>query len=102
MRIRKEANVEEQIGVVWPSMLEAEADAGHEDVLVRLLFMKAFGDVRPQFMDIEPGGIDDQVRHGADGTQVAALGGQRRLHRRVCSERMRPASLAEAPQKDGI
>ena len=48
-----------------------------------LLLVKALGDVGPELVNIEPGGIDHQVRHGADVAKMLALGRQRDFDRRV-------------------
>ena len=73
VRIGKKADIEQQICVLRHSMFEAEAHAGNHDVFVGLLLLKAFCDVRTQFVDIEPGSINDEVGDGSDRTQVASL-----------------------------
>ena len=59
MRIRQKADIEEQIGVAGHSVLETETYTGYENILIGLLLLKAFRDVGAEFMNIEPGGVDD-------------------------------------------
>src|SRR6266478_2871965 len=77
MRVGQEADVKDQIGVFGHTVLETEADAGDQDVFVGRLFLEAFGQVRPQFMDVELGGVDDPVSNGANRLEALALGSQR-------------------------
>ena len=89
VRVRQKANVEDQIGVFGHSMFEAETDARHQNVFARLGLVKALSDVGSEFMDIEPGGIEDQVRDSADGTKVPSFGRQRGFYGGVGTERVR-------------
>src|SRR5437868_2214397 len=102
MRIGEKAHIEDQVGIFGNSVLEAEADAGDQDVFVTGFFLEAFGKVRAQFVHVEFRGIDHPVGDGADGLKPAALGTQRGAHGRVRAERMRAASLTEAPNQGGV
>ena len=52
-------------------------------------------------MDVELRGVDDFGK-GAEGTQVAAFRFERGLDGRIRAQRVRTASLAEAPHENGI
>ena len=62
---------------------------------------EALPDEIPQLVNRELGGVDDQVRHGADGRELRALGPDAAADRSVRAERMRAARLAEAAD-DGV
>jgi len=100
--IGQEADIEYEIGVLGHSLAEAEADAGDQDALFGRLFVEAFVDVGPQLVDIELGGVDDEVGETADCAEVTALGLERGFYGRVGTQRMRPAGFAETAQKNGV
>src|SRR5207253_2320789 len=71
--IGQKANVEDQIAVGRYTMTVAEA--GHVDHDFRFVPLAAelLADELPQFMHRELGGVDDQVRHRANGRELLAL-----------------------------
>ena len=93
-------HIEHQIGILGHAMPEAKAHAGYEDALLRLLLLKAFGDVGAQLVNIELGGIDDQVGDGAnrDAGEVPAPVANDDFDGHPCAERMGPAGFAVSAQ----
>src|SRR6266496_6495780 len=102
MGIWKKTNVEHQVRVVGDAVLESEAHERNQNVPALFLFLKQLDDVETQVMHVKFRSVNDQVGHGADVMQMAALSGERCFHRRVCSQGVRAASLTIATQQDRI
>src|SRR3984885_4121112 len=104
MRIGQEPHVEHQIGIVGHAVFESEADAGDENSLLcaRGSVLKAVGQVRAQFVNVEFRGVDDEVSDRADGAQMAPFGRQGSAYGSAGSEGMRTARLAESAEQDWI
>ena len=66
------------------------------------MLLEPVGQVRPQFMNIKFGSVNDQVGNRAKRPQMPPLGPKRCPHRRALSQRMRPPRLAVAPQQRGV
>src|SRR5437868_13597018 len=74
MWIRKEADIEYQVGILGHSVFEPKADARHEDVLVRgRLLFKLINDMRAQLVDIEFRRVNHQVGNCPNRLQMAAF-----------------------------
>src|ERR1035441_4210407 len=71
--IRQKPDVKHQVAVRRHAV--AKPEAGDVDLNGRLIALpaEAFTDKIAQLVDGEPGGIDDQVRHGANRRQLRAL-----------------------------
>ena len=75
MRIGQKAHIEDQVGIVRQAVFVSEAHARDQNRLLapRLLF-EAVGQVRPQFVDIKFGSVDDQVGNFANRPQMPPFG----------------------------
>ncbi len=73
MRVREKANIENQVGVFGHSLAETETDARDENAFVGRLFLKAFVDVRTQFVNIEFRSVDDEIGQSPNGSEMTAL-----------------------------
>src|ERR1022692_1479009 len=71
--IRQEPNVKNQVAIRRHTM--AKPEAGDVDLNRRLIALPAepFLDKIAQLVDRKPGGVDDQVRHGANRRQLLAF-----------------------------
>ena len=61
--------------------------------------METVGDESPQFVNVEPCGVNYDVRHLANWIHENALAPQAFADRPVVTERMRAAGFAVSPQK---
>ena len=102
VRIGQEADIENEICVLRNAPAETEAHTGDQNALLGRPLLKALVDVSAEFMDIELGGIDDEVGEAANGSEVTALCFERGLDGRVGTQGMRTAGLAETAQKNGV
>src|SRR5271166_1186294 len=102
VRIGQKAYIEYEIRILWHSLAKTEADAGDQNTFLRRLLVKALFDVCAQFVNVEFRSVDHEVSDAADRAQVAPLFLQSRFHRRVDTQRMRAAGLAEASQQHRI
>src|ERR1700683_5839902 len=59
VRVRQEAHVKDEVGVLGNALTEPETDAGHQNVVFRRLLLKTLGDVSAELMNVEFGSIDD-------------------------------------------
>src|SRR5579864_6765349 len=102
VRIRQEANIKDEVGVLGNALPETEADAGDQNALLRRLLMKAFVNMRAEFVHVEFRSVDDKIREPANCSEVTTFLFQSGFHGCVGAERMRTAGLAESAQQDGI
>jgi len=103
MGIRQEADVEHQIGIFRHAVLEPEAHARNQHLLLRAGgVLELVGEVSAQFVDVELRGIDDKISEPTDSAQMAALGGEGGADGGAGSERMGATRFAEAAEQDGI
>src|SRR5437763_1468411 len=102
MRIRQEADVEDQVSVVRDAVLESEAHARNQNVPALFLLLKQLDYVRAQLVNIESRSVNDKVGHGANVPKMTALRCERSLNRGVRSQRVWTARLAIAPQQNRI
>src|ERR1019366_8825676 len=99
--IRQEPDVKHQVAVRRHSI--AKPEAGDVDLNGRLIALPAepLTDKIAQLVDGEPGGIDDQVRHGANRRQLRAFALNAVGDGFTRAQRVRPPRLAEAAD-DGV
>src|SRR4051812_41580759 len=95
MRIRQEAHIEYQIGVVGHSVLESKADARDQNGLIARAFLKLLDNVRTKLVDVELRCIDNYVSQVAQEIELRPLCAYCIRYRRCLAERMRPARLAK-------
>ena len=65
MRVGQKAHVEDKVGILGNALTESEAHAGDQNAFLRRLFLKAFGDVSAQFVNVELRSVDDEIGDGA-------------------------------------
>src|SRR5882762_3562082 len=100
MRVREKTHVEYQVRVVGHAVPVPETYARNEDrVMAARLVFEAIGQVRTQLVNVELRSVDHHVGERAQGSQVPPLRRERGFHGGVGAERVRAASLAEAPQQ---
>src|ERR1022692_3069063 len=99
--IRQKPDVKHQVAIRRHSI--AKSEAGDVDLNGRLIALPAetLTDKIAQLVDGEPGGVDDQVRHGADRRQLRAFALDAAGDGLIRTQRMRPAGLTEAAD-DGV
>src|ERR1035438_1009477 len=99
--IRQKPDVKHQVAIRRHSI--AKSEAGDVDLNGRLIALPAetLTDKIAQLVDGEPGGIDDQVRHGANRRQLRALALDAAGDGFARAQRVRPPRLAEAAD-DGV
>ena len=102
VRIGQEAHVEDEVGVERHAVLEAEAQAAHQQALGLFLVAESLLDVRAQFMHVEVGGVDEGVGDVANRIEQLALFDDRAFDGLGSAQRMGPARLGVAPDEDGI
>ena len=95
MRVRQEADIEDEVGIVGNTLSVSETHGGDKDALAGRGRLEAFDDVGPQFVDGELGGVHDDVCLGADGREDLALELDGRFHGLLGAQRVRTASLTE-------
>src|SRR5437763_15989050 len=96
VRVRQEAHIEYEIGVVRNALPVTEAYGGDEDVFCRCRCLEAIDDVRAQFVNRELGSVYDDVGLCANRRQDLAFELDSCLHRLLGAKRMRTAGFAEA------
>ncbi len=94
MRIRQEPAVGHQVGVQRQTVLVAEGDHRRVQAVPARLAERGVN-LGPQLVDVEIGGVQDQVRLAAQLRQQRALTADAVDHPSVALERMRPADVVE-------
>src|SRR5271166_5542176 len=100
--IRQEADVEDQIGFQRNPVLESEADAGDQQILLRAAAFKLVLDGSAQLMHVEVCRIQIDVGEVAHRVQQLALGAQCANHGVSAPQRMGTACLRVTAQEHGV
>src|SRR5208337_2370141 len=98
MRVGEKANVEHQIRFLWHTVAKTKAHARDQNTFSRRLLAEGLGNMSAQLVHVELRSIDDNVRQGTNGRQVAPLSFDRSIDRRVRLKR-RSSTASEASRK---
>src|SRR5580658_2972910 len=99
--VGQESHIEDQIRVERDALLVPEADGGDDQALAIALAHEFVLDVSAQLVDVEPGGVNDDVRDLADRLQKMAFFLQSTRYTRLAAERVRAARLRVSGKQCG-
>src|ERR1700737_1853455 len=103
MRVGQKAHIKDQVGIAGQAVFVSETDARYQNrLLASRVLLEPVGQVRPQFMNVKFGSVNDQVGERPRPPQMPPLCPKRCPHRRTLSQWMGPPRLAVAPQQRGI
>ena len=99
--VGKKAHVEDEVGVRRNAVFVAKADDGNEHGAVVGIF-EAFRDEVTKLVDVELGGVDDDIGEFADGLHEIAFMTEAFSNGKGLAKRMRAAGLAEAAEQSVV
>src|SRR6202040_3872985 len=99
--VGKKAHVEDEIGVGGNTVFVAKADDGNEHGAVVGIF-ETFRNEVTELVDVELGGVDDDIGEFADGLHELAFMTEAFANGKGLAKRMRAASLAEAAEQSVV
>src|SRR5665811_280107 len=93
--VGQKSDIENQVTIGWNALTKPETCHINQNLRFLVLAAELLADEIPEFVDREFRGINDEVGHRPDGSQLGPLGADALGNRSSRPQRMRPAGLAK-------